>query len=102
FSVNTLLLARSLLAALPILGNDLVPVFQLDPEHRVREGLGNGAFKFYDVVFRHASCVCCRAAGADHENSGSLCHAGVMLAKMRLDRKSTSMNSSHVKISYAV
>src|SRR3546814_16261412 len=35
--------------------DDLVAVLQLHPEHGVREGFGDRAFKFYDVVFRNAS-----------------------------------------------
>ena len=30
---------------------DLVPIFQLDPEHRVRERFGNRAFQHDGVVF---------------------------------------------------
>src|SRR5690606_27002322 len=37
--------------------DDLVAVLQLHPEHGVREGFGDRAFKFNDVVFRHASCT---------------------------------------------
>ena len=35
------------------MGDDLVAVLQLDPEHGVREGFGDSAFEFDDVVFRH-------------------------------------------------
>jgi hypothetical protein len=38
-------------------GQHLVPVLQLHPEHSVREGLDNGPLDLDDVVFRHAPTV---------------------------------------------
>ena len=35
------------------MGDDLVAILQLDPEHGVREGFRDSAFEFDDVVFRH-------------------------------------------------
>ena len=34
-------------------GEDVMPVLELDPEHRVREGLDDRAFDFYRVLLRH-------------------------------------------------
>src|SRR5690606_25629492 len=37
--------------------DDLVPVLELHTEHRVGKRLGDRAFEFNDIVFRHAECT---------------------------------------------
>src|SRR5690606_33484472 len=57
--------------------DDLVAVLQLHPEHGVREGFGDRAFKFNDVVFRHASWT---AAGVGRGNGRQAAYSAMRRA----------------------